>query len=132
MKRLFWHWVISAIALWLAVAVLHQGVQVEPWYAVLWLGPLLGLLNAVVGLISAIIKLLAFPVNLLTLGCFGFVLSLVLNGTAVYLLSTNMKVLKLGDGNWWHGVGWGIALVVVMAVFSMLLNVVLPSKGRKT
>lgn len=126
MRRLIWHWILSAAALWLAATALKEGVKIAHWYTVLWLAPLLGLVNMVVGLITGIIKLIALPVNLLTLGCFGFVLSFICNGLAVWYLSQNLHP-EFTLTNFW----WGVALVGVMALFSMLLNMVLPGKNER-
>ncbi len=125
MKRMVWHWIISALALWLSVLALTPHVSITNPWNILWLAPLIGLVNALVGIVVAVIKIIALPVNLLTLGCFGFVLSFVMNGLAVYFLSTSMNGIMRIDSPPW---GWGTALVFLMAVFGMLLNMVLPGK----
>jgi uncharacterized membrane protein YvlD (DUF360 family) len=129
MRRLLWHWAISAGALWLTVLALSPGhVSMPNGWSALWIAPLLGLVNALVGLVAWIIKLVAFPINLLTLGCFGFVLSFVLYTVAVFglfkeggPLAGSMKVESLV---------WAIVLSIVMALFSTVLNMVLPGKRR--
>lgn len=120
MRRFFWQWIISAIALWLTIAALRGGVHLSEWYHVLWLAPLLGLLNGVVSFVNGIINLLALPVNLVTLGCFGFLLGLLLNGVAIYLLGANIPGIFQVDSVW-----WGLALAVVLAMVNSVLNVVL-------
>ncbi|MEI6520996.1 MAG: phage holin family protein [bacterium] len=127
MKRMIWNWVISSIALWLGASILSPDVNITtpPWYNVCWVAALLGLTNVVVSIITALIKLLTLPVNILTLGCFGFFLSLVMNGVALYFVSTSLapKVFHISTFS------MGLALAVLMSIFSGILTVILPFKG---
>lgn len=125
MKRLIWHWIISSLALYLTVLLLHSGVQIEPMANVLWLAPLLGLVNMLVGGLARLLSLIAFPVNLLTLGCFGFLLSFIGYIVAIMLLSNNLEVFNVSS--FW----WAVALSIVMALFSSLLNMLLPGKDQR-
>ncbi|MHB9134061.1 MAG: phage holin family protein [Armatimonadota bacterium] len=127
MKRLFWHWAISAITLLLAAAALQKGVHITPWYHVIWLAPLLGLVNLVVGGIAGIISMVAMPVNLLTLGCFGFVVSFILYVLSIYWLGHWAKLSSFQVDNFY----WAAALAIVMALVSTLLNMVLPGKKER-
>jgi putative membrane protein len=129
MRRILWHWLISAGALWLTLVALSGGIHVHNGWNVLWIAPLLGLVNAVVGMISWVIKVIALPVNLLTLGCFGFVLSFILYTVSVYGLFKEQGALAGAmtvDGFW-----WAVALSIVMALFSSVLNMVLPGKSQR-
>lgn len=126
MKRLLWHWVISTVALILAVAVLQKGVHMNAWYHAVWLAPLLGFVNVIVGGITGSISWFAMPANLLTLGCFGFVLSFILYTVAVFLLGTHIGEAFRVDGFW-----WAAALAAVMALFSTVLNIILPGKASR-
>ena len=129
MKRLLWHWVISALALFLTAQVLHPGVTITPWYHVLWLAPLLGLVNVVVGLLAKILSLVAFPVNLLTLGCFGFLLSFVIYIGAIWFLGNTTGALRpMFQVNTFLAAA---ELAVVMALFGSVLNMLLPGKKGK-
>ncbi len=129
MRRLFWHWFISALALMCAAAALH--VNITPWYNAIWLAPLFGLINGLVGALAAIISLLALPVTVLTLGCFGFVVSFLLNVTAIYLLCGPTgplnHVLPLGGQ---YPFLQAVELAIVLALFSTVLNMLLPGKKR--
>jgi uncharacterized membrane protein YvlD (DUF360 family) len=128
MKRLFWNWIISSVALWLAALALGKHVHIIPWYHVLWLAPLLGIINALVGGLATIVSWIAFPVNLLTLGCFGFILSFVGYALAIYFLGNDPQIHPL-----FHVASpiWAAALAVVMALFSTVLNMVLPGKKAR-
>lgn len=125
MKRLLWHWIISAAALWLTTLALQHGVTITHWYHVLWLAPLLGLVNVAVSALARVISWIAFPVNLLTLGCFGFILSFFGYIVALVYLDKQLSVLHI------TGFGWAVALAVVMALFSSLLNIILPGKTAR-
>lgn len=125
MKRLFWYWLISSLALYLTVLALKGGVKIDPIINVLWLAPLLGLVNTLVGGLSRLLSLIAFPVNVMTLGCFGFLLSFV--GYILAIMAMSNKLTVFDVSSFW----WGAALSVVMALFSSLLNMVLPSKDDR-
>lgn len=129
MKRMIWNWVISSIALWLGVSILNPEVNIitPPWYNVCWVAALLGLTNVVVSIITALIKLLTLPVNVITMGCFGFFLSLVMNGVALYFVSTSLapKIFQISTFS------MGLTLAVLMSIFSSILTVILPFKSDK-
>lgn len=127
MRRLIWHWIISAAALWLAAYVLRGGIVITPWYHVLWLAPLLGLVNVLVGWLANLLAWIAFPVNLLTLGCFGFILSFLGYIIAIYSLGTNNRIPMFHVSSFL----WAAGLAVVMALFSTLLNMLLPGKQSR-
>ena len=74
MLMLLARWVVNAAAL-LLVAYLYPGVHVESFFAALIAALVLGLVNAV---IRPILVILTFPVTLLTLGLFLFVINAVL------------------------------------------------------
>ncbi|MHB9026726.1 MAG: phage holin family protein [Armatimonadota bacterium] len=127
MKSLLWHWVISTLALILAAMALSKGVHLSPLHA-LWIAPLFGIINAIVGGIAGIISFLATPLNLLTLGCFGFVLSSVLYTTAIYLLGKNPSLVSVFQVDSFL---WALSLAIVMALFSTVLNIVLPGNPER-
>jgi uncharacterized membrane protein YvlD (DUF360 family) len=129
MRRIVWHWIISAFALWLTVAALSGHITMTNPWSVLWVAPLLGLVNFGVGLITWVISAMAFPITVLTLGCFGFIISFILYTVAVYTLfgptgglSDTMRV---------ENFFWAMILSAVMALFSSVLNMLLPGKDRK-
>lgn len=127
MKRLIWHWVIAAAALYLTSLVMQQWVTINPWYTVFWLAPLLGLINVVVGFLARILAWIAFPVNLLTLGCFGFILSFFCYAVAIHYLGSNNRLESFHVSSLWASIGFAI----VMALFSSIINIALPGKDER-
>ncbi|NLG48820.1 MAG: phage holin family protein [Chloroflexi bacterium] len=80
MRKLLLRWVIDAVAVYAAAALL-QGISVEgDAVGYLWVALVLGLANA---LIAPIIKLLTCPLIILTLGLF----TLVINAIMLWLTS---------------------------------------------
>ncbi len=69
--RLLLHWILSAVALWI-VANFVPGIHVSGPKAALIASLVIGLINATLGLI---LKILTFPLTILTLGLFWFVIN---------------------------------------------------------
>lgn len=69
--RLLLNWVLSALAVWI-VAQVVPGVHVSGAAAALIAALVIGFINATLGLV---LKILTFPLTLLTLGVFWFVIN---------------------------------------------------------
>jgi putative membrane protein len=69
--RLLLHWVLSAVAVWI-IAHIVPGISVSGPAAALIAALVIGLINATLGLV---LKILTFPLTLLTLGLFWFVIN---------------------------------------------------------
>jgi len=69
--RLLLHWVLSAVAVWI-VAHIVPGISVSGPVAALIAALVIGLVNATLGLL---LKVLTFPLTILTLGLFWFVIN---------------------------------------------------------
>ena len=65
------HWILSAIALWV-VAHVVRGIYVSGPVAALIAALVIGFVNATLGLI---LKVLTFPLTLVTLGLFWFIIN---------------------------------------------------------
>ena len=65
------HWILSAVALWI-VAHVVRGIYVSGPMAALIAALVIGFVNATLGLI---LKILTFPLTILTLGLFWFVIN---------------------------------------------------------
>lgn len=69
--RLLLNWLLSALAVWI-VAQIVPGVHVSGAAAALIAALAIGLINATLGLV---LKIITFPLTLLTLGLFWFVIN---------------------------------------------------------
>ena len=69
--RLLLHWILSAVAVWI-VAHVVPGIAVSGPVAALIAALVIGLVNATLGLV---LKILTFPLTILTLGLFWFVIN---------------------------------------------------------
>ena len=69
--RLLLHWILSAVAVWI-VAHFVPGIAVSGPVAALIAALVIGLVNATLGLV---LKILTFPLTILTLGLFWFVIN---------------------------------------------------------
>ena len=80
--RLLLNWLLSALAVWIVSQVV-PGIHVNSATTTLIAALVIGLINATVGMI---LKVLTFPLTILTLGLFYFVLNGLLLLVASYLL----------------------------------------------
>jgi putative membrane protein len=69
--RLLLNWVVSAVAVWI-MAQIVPGIHVNGAVAALIAALAIGFINATIG---AILKVITFPLTLLTLGLFWFVIN---------------------------------------------------------
>jgi putative membrane protein len=106
MLRLLVNWILSAIAL-VVVAYLFKGIDVANFTAALIAALIIGLVNATLGLF---LKIVTFPLTVLTLGLFWFVIN-----AAMLMLAS-----KLVDGfvvtNFWAAFFGAIVLSLVNMV----------------
>lgn len=90
---------ISALGLWLAARFV-DGIRIEPDWTLLLAALLLGVANAVV---RPIVLVLTFPITIVTLGLFLFVV----NAAMLYLVSWLLTGFVI-DGWWSAFLGWVI------------------------
>ena len=69
--RLLIHWIVTALAVWI-VAQFVPGIHVSGMTAALVAAVVIGLINATLGLL---LKIITFPLTILTLGLFWFVIN---------------------------------------------------------
>jgi putative membrane protein len=105
------HWVVSAIAL-LITAFLVPGFRVKNFGSAMVAAVVIGLANVVVG---PILLFLTFPINVLTLGLFTFVV----NGIVLKLCAAVLRDFDITS--------WGSAIfgAFILAVVRTLLNQVI-------
>jgi len=109
--RLILRWVVLALAIWAATAILpgitvHGGARTYLWVALLF-----GLINAVLG---SIIKVLTFPVTIVTFGLFIWVIN------AAMLELTARWSAKLDIKDFWTAL---LASLIISIVSSLLRGV---------
>jgi putative membrane protein len=113
--RLLLHWILSAVAVWI-VAHVVPGISVSGPVAALTAALVIGLINATLGLL---LKILTFPLTLLTLGLFWFVINaLMLELAAAFVRGFEVRGF----------VPALIGAVVLSVVSSVLQWLVLPSR----
>src|SRR5258706_4515698 len=120
MTRLFLRWLINAVALYAAVALLN-GRGITPvttdWLSFVWLALIFGLLNT---FLRPLLNLLTCLFNILTLGLF----TLVINTFLFWLtgvVGTNFHIGFLVDGFWPAFLG-GLIVSVVSIVLSLIFK----------
>lgn len=118
MNRFILRWLINAVALYAAVALVPGIVaQSTNWLSFLWLALIFGLLNA---LLRPLLKLLTCPLILLTLGVF----TLVINTFLFWLsgvIGTNFGVGFTVAGFWPAFLG-GVIVSIVSVVLTMIFK----------
>ena len=86
--RLLLNWVLSALAVWI-VAQLGIGISVRGVTSALVAALVIGFINATIGLL---LKIVTFPLTLVTLGLFWFVINALMLELASALLSPGFQV----------------------------------------
>jgi putative membrane protein len=115
--RMLLHWVLSALAIWI-VSRLVPGFIVSGPGSALIAALVIGLVNATIGLF---IKLITFPLTILTLGLFWFVI----NAAMIELASAFVPGFHIQSfaSAFWGG--------IVLSIVNMLLKwLVMPSRRR--
>ncbi|MCL6561777.1 MAG: phage holin family protein [Firmicutes bacterium] len=115
MRRILVRGLAAAISLWV-VTRLPLGIQASSWATVLWAAVILGLVNLVV---RPVVRLLALPLNLLTLGLFGWVI----NGLMLKLVS--LLVPGFVVPGFWPAIWGAVAIAIISGVIHWLLSRVL-------
>ncbi len=116
--RLLLSWVLSAVAVWV-VAKVVPGVSVHGPVAALVAALVIGFINATIG---ALLKILTFPLTLLTLGLFWFVINALMLELASALLSPGFQV---------HGFFAAFVGAIVLSLVNLMLKaIVLPAKDK--
>ena len=113
--RLLLHWVLSALAIWI-VSRLVPGFSVSGAWAALIAAVFLGFINATLGLF---LKIVTFPLTILTLGLFWFVVNAIMIELASALVP-GFHIASFASA-FWGG--------IVLSLVNMLLKwLVMPSR----
>ena len=113
--RLLLHWIVSALAVWI-VAHIVPGISVSGPVAALIAALVIGLVNASLGLL---LKILTFPLTLLTLGLFWFVI----NALMLELASSLVQGFQVRSF-----LAAFIGAIVLSVVSSLLQWLIMPSR----
>jgi len=116
--RLLLNWVLSALAVWIVSRVV-PGISVNGPMAALIAALAIGFINATVG---ALLKVLTFPLTLLTLGLFWFVI----NAAMLKLASVLVRGFEV------HGFVAALLGAILLSLVSSLLQwLFLPSRRSR-
>jgi len=117
MLRMLLHWAISALAVWITSRVV-PGFYVDGAAAALIAAIVIGLVNATLGLF---LKVITFPLTILTLGVFWFVINAVmLELASVFVPGFHIRSFAAA---FWGG--------IVLTLVNVLLKwLVMPPRGR--
>jgi putative membrane protein len=115
MLRMLLHWVLSALAIWI-VSRLVPGFSVSGPTAALIAAVFIGFINATLGVF---LKIVTFPLTLITLGIFWFVVNALMIELAAAIVP-GFHVANFAVA-FWGG--------IVLSILNMLLKwVILPSR----
>ena len=116
MRGLVLRWVVTAFALWLT-SQLIRGIEIHGVGAVFIAALVLGILNA---FLRPLVLFLTFPINLLSLGLFTFVI----NGFMLWLTSQVVRGFAV------HGFWSAVIGALLLSLISFALNVFVSDSGR--
>ena len=116
--RLLLNWILSGLAVWI-VAHVVTGISVSGPLAALIAALVIGFVNATIG---AVLKILTFPLTLVTLGLFWFVINALMLKFASVLLAPGFQV---------HGFMAAFLGAILLSLVNMLLKW-LVSPGERT
>jgi putative membrane protein len=116
--RLLLNWVLSALAVWI-VAQVVPGIHVNGAVAALIAALAIGFINATIG---ALLKIITFPLTMLTLGLFWFVI----NALMLELASAVVPGFQVHEF-----IAAFIGAIVLSVVNLLLKAIVMPSKDGR-
>lgn len=104
-------WVINAVAIVIAVRVV-DGISFRgEWWHMLIIGAIFGVIN---GFIKPVIKFFTYPIIIITLGIFVFII----NAAMLGLTALISNIFKLGfEVNGFVPAFWGALIVSVVGIF---------------
>jgi len=122
MKQAFIKWIMNTIAIMLAVKFVPGIFYSGDWWGILLVGVIFGLVNT---FIRPLVKLFTFPLLILTLGIFTFVI----NAMMLSVTSWLSEQFALG----FHVSGFKAAFwgSLVISIVSLILGCIMPSEDEK-
>ncbi len=116
--RLLLNWVLSALAVWI-VAQIVPGVSVSGAKYALIAALVIGFINATIG---ALLKIITFPLTLVTLGVFWFVINALMLELASALLAPGFQVRSFFAA---------FLGAIVLSVVNLLLKAIVVPKAER-
>lgn len=111
---------VTALAIWVAVAIVPGLDFTGEWYAFLLVALILSIINAVV---KPIVKLLSLPVVLFTLGLFLLVINALMLSLTVWLADPSRLDLGLtSDGFFWSTFLGALVISIVQSIVNMFID----------
>jgi len=123
MNRILARWLINTIAIILAVRFVPGIVFNGSWWGILVVGMIFGLVNT---FIRPLVRLFTFPLLILTLGLFTFIIN------AMMLSITSWLSIKFGLGFQVEGFGPALWGSLVISIVSIILSVIMPAHKRQS
>lgn len=105
--------VISAIVVFVLAYIL-PGIKIDGFGSAFILAIVLGLLNSFV---KPILNIISFPINVITLGLFSFVITAIIILLASAIMGDRFVVV-----NFWYALLFGVVLGIVQSVFGGLFE----------
>ena len=116
MPGLIIRWVTTACALWLT-SLIVKGIEVDGIGALFFAAVVLGIFNAI---LRPLVLIITFPINLLTLGLFTFII----NGLMLKLTSDVVRGFAV------HGFWSAVIGALLLSLISFALNLFISDSGR--
>ena len=104
------NWIVMTLAI-LVVSYILPGISVSGFWTALLVALVLGILNAFV---KPILVFLTFPINILTLGLFVFVIN------AILVMLAAAVIPGFEVDNFWGALLFGIILSVILSLLSLI------------
>jgi putative membrane protein len=127
MTKFILRWAVNAVALYLAIVILPERIELTSGLvSIIWLALIFGLINA---LFRPLLKFLTCPLIMLTLGLF----TLVINTFLFWLTSVIGQSFGFGliinEPVWWNAFLGGLVVSIVSVVMTLVLKDEM--KGRR-
>ena len=122
MNQAFIKWIMNTIAIILAIKFVPGIVYSGAWWGILLVSMIFGLVNTV---IRPLVKLFTFPLLILTLGLFTFIINAMMLSLTSWLSESIHIGFRVGG---FRAAFWGS---LVISIVSLVLGCLLPPEEEK-
>lgn len=112
MRGIFIRWLILMVAIIIA-SYLLEGIRVSGFFSAFFAAAMLGILNA---FFRPIIFILTFPINIMTLGLFTFVIN------AIMLMMASGVISGFEVSGFWSAVFGSLSISIVSWILTSFIN----------